>query len=219
MSNLSPSVLEARQRAARYRDADGLSGIVTGAAFFLMGSQNYFASRFRPLGSLAHVLSILLFLCVPAVLFLKSEGILDWAKAHLTYPRSGYVPAPSLLEGIESSKDQRKLPRALFMLDATVYLYLHRFCNVLFEGPLHTLVGSARRNVLLSFRYRNGGDPPETAALGTRLQRRPRVVCAPLHFVVEASCTNHVRHYGLWRGFANRRFAPIDFLPRSQPTS
>ena len=68
------------------------------------------------------------------MLFLKSEGILDWAKAHLTYPRSGYVPAPSLLEGIESSKDQRKLPRALFMLDATVYLFFIVFAMFSLKG-------------------------------------------------------------------------------------
>jgi hypothetical protein len=91
MAYLSPSVLSARQRAHSYRDADGLSELVVGAALMVFGSRDFFSAKLAPLGHLGQTAVALCIMALYMLLMIGSTGIVEWLKEQLVYPRTGYV--------------------------------------------------------------------------------------------------------------------------------
>ncbi len=95
MSNVSslPSVQDARDRALRYWDSDGLNAIITGLGMLLMGFGVFWSHSHNGLREFLGDLMYLL-----ASLFMAEEAIMGKVagllKAHITYPRTGYIAPP-----------------------------------------------------------------------------------------------------------------------------
>jgi hypothetical protein len=91
VSNSGTSVYQAKIRAFRYWNTDGLPLIITGFAFILQGAASFWGHHHRR--------SILpVFLIVLAVGILVDQvfrrKIAGWLKARITYPRTGYAAPP-----------------------------------------------------------------------------------------------------------------------------
>jgi hypothetical protein len=108
-----PSVLQARNRASRYWESDGLERVVRGPLVVLMGLGGLWTSYSH--GS-AHVITdlygrmLLLMFLIDAVL----DKITERLKAHITYPRTGYISKPEPISWhselpLLSSADQEEL--------------------------------------------------------------------------------------------------------------
>jgi hypothetical protein len=94
-SSLSPT-LQAERRSWHYWFEDGLPSIVTGAgcllmAFFLLYTRRHSNSLFRAAIGLTAVI-------LYGLILLRQRQILDWLKARITYPRTGYVSPPYFAE-------------------------------------------------------------------------------------------------------------------------
>ena len=105
MSDLTPSVLTARQRALYYRDASGISELVVGAALIVFGSQDYVSAKLVPLGHMGQVLVALGIILVYGLLMLGNKAIVEWLKERLIYPRTGYVCTPD--EHVRTETERR----------------------------------------------------------------------------------------------------------------
>lgn len=94
MSPLTHSVRTARRRALSYRDANGIAELVIGVALIVFGSQDYFASKLAPFGTLGRVSVVLGIIVLYGLLILGNRAIAEWMKERLIYPRTGYVSMP-----------------------------------------------------------------------------------------------------------------------------
>jgi len=86
------STLEASERAWRYWFADGFTNLLVGAGILLMSFCLLDPPRYppKPLPVAAWVIS--LFLYVSSMI--RHRQIVEWLKARMTYPRTGYVQPP-----------------------------------------------------------------------------------------------------------------------------
>jgi hypothetical protein len=106
LSEALPSVLHARERAQRYWEADGFYAIVSGIANTLFGLALLLEPRISHLSLHEHGGN--LFLYAGSLLFLSTDRITEWLKAHFTYPRTGYVAPP---QKAESQVNENVFPR------------------------------------------------------------------------------------------------------------
>ena len=83
----------AGRRAAAYWFIDGLPEIVFGVVYLALGSVGlaWGSDRKNPWMTGALLVVVLAFL----LLFWKDRAILDYCKARVTYPRTGYVRPPA----------------------------------------------------------------------------------------------------------------------------
>jgi hypothetical protein len=86
------SVLDAEQRAWRYWFADGLPTLIAGLCGFLWGFSMLYSGQ-PPETPLSVAVSFAAFGLYGAVL-LRHREIVEWLKARITYPRTGYVRLP-----------------------------------------------------------------------------------------------------------------------------
>jgi len=96
MSASLPPTLDAEQRAWRYWFADGLATIVAGItslliAFFLLYEPH------RKLTAVSGTVTAAAF-GLYLVFLLRNKQIVEWLKARITYPRTGYVQPPYFTE-------------------------------------------------------------------------------------------------------------------------
>ena len=103
---LSP-LTSAERRAARYWFNDGLPTILIGAAYLLMSVFLLYPSEGRSSTSAA----VVSFAAVVAygLLLLRQRQILDWLKARITYPRTGYVAPPRCVDDAQSGLSSEAL--------------------------------------------------------------------------------------------------------------
>jgi hypothetical protein len=84
MPQALPSVLNARERAQRYWEADGIYAIVSGVASTLFGLALLLDQRISHLSLHEHDGN--LFLYAGSLLVLSTDRITEWLKARFTYP-------------------------------------------------------------------------------------------------------------------------------------
>jgi hypothetical protein len=99
-------VLEAERRAWRYWFADGLFNIIAGVGLLAMGMLFHILHRPRPLELLPRIVMGLLYFCLLLIILVilsRLGEIVEWLKAKITYPRTGYATPPYL--GEEETKD------------------------------------------------------------------------------------------------------------------
>ena len=94
-STLSPT-LQAERRSWHYWFADGLPSLVTGVgclliAFSMLYPRHHSKSLFRAVLTLTAAV-------LYGVILIFQRPILDWLKARITYPRTGYVSPPYFAE-------------------------------------------------------------------------------------------------------------------------
>lgn len=136
MADAVPSVQEARARAWRYWESDGINALITGVAVMLGGMGSLWSHRHYGLGDLLGLL---------AWLFLAEEAIVGkltaYIKARITYPRTGYIAKPQVPP---SSSDASLLPaegqakaRRVKSLDRWIWgpLVLFFFAGFVLDDP------------------------------------------------------------------------------------
>jgi hypothetical protein len=84
-------VVEAERRAWRYWFDDGLPNLVFGIAFLAMAI--YLHLEHHPAGPLG-VAEAMFFMLFYLVIVVGQKRIIEWLKAKITYPRTGYVAPP-----------------------------------------------------------------------------------------------------------------------------
>jgi hypothetical protein len=86
------TVLTARQRASRYFFVDGFSTLIAGLGCLLMAFQLFYSrdGRTTPISLLVSLLILFAYL---AIMFRQRE-IVEWLKARITYPRTGFAIPP-----------------------------------------------------------------------------------------------------------------------------
>jgi len=90
LPDIESPILEARRRAQDQWGADGLPQLVSGVVWVLWG---FSVGHLLPQSSFFLVL-LLLLLSVSALVVLRGREIIEWLKARVTYPRTGYVGPP-----------------------------------------------------------------------------------------------------------------------------
>jgi hypothetical protein len=83
------------RRAASYWHIDGLPEIVSGVAFALLGGLGLCSHWVRSLPWFERGATLAVMLLLLTVLFAWDRRIAQYIKARVTYPRTGYVPAPA----------------------------------------------------------------------------------------------------------------------------
>lgn len=118
----------AGRRAAAYWFIDGLPEIVFGVVYLAMGSVGlaWGFDRKNPWMMAAMVVVGLAFL----VLFWKDRAVLDYFKARLTYPRTGYVRPPA--EPVPGRNDEILLFRTAPAIDWNVSSFRIRTAFIFF---------------------------------------------------------------------------------------
>ena len=94
-STLSPT-LQAERRSWRYWFDDGLPSLLAGAGCLLFALSMLYPRRDD--SSILSVVIALTAIVLYGLILLRSREILDWLKARITYPRTGYVRPPYFLE-------------------------------------------------------------------------------------------------------------------------
>src|SRR5208283_1221322 len=95
-SSLSPT-LQAERRSWHYWFVDGLPSILTGAVFLLLAF--FFFYERRTSHSPISFVMVFTALFLWGAITLRQREILDWRKAKITYPRTGYATPPPFTEG------------------------------------------------------------------------------------------------------------------------
>jgi hypothetical protein len=85
LSDLNSAMIEAKRRAWIYRNIDGLPALLQGATFILWGLFWLLVPDLARSGWMLYVLFMALWI------LLDSDGLLEWLRARITYPRTGYV--------------------------------------------------------------------------------------------------------------------------------
>jgi len=91
MTHSSPT-LEASQRAWQYWFADGFTNLLVGAGILLMSYCLLDPPRWPPKLLPMSAWALALFLYLSSMI--RHRQIVEWLKARMTYPRTGYVQAP-----------------------------------------------------------------------------------------------------------------------------
>jgi hypothetical protein len=111
----SPSVLDVKQRAWRYWFADGLAHLLQGVAILSISICMVYQPRPGAFGQRALWLATFAFYGVQVFV---QRPVLEWLKAKITYPRTGYAQSfldaadmagsPSIVElGLEGADERR----------------------------------------------------------------------------------------------------------------
>jgi hypothetical protein len=92
MTSISSPTLEASQRAWRYWFADGFTNLLVGTGILLMSYCLLDPPRWPPKLLPMFIWALALFLYVSSMI--RHRQIVEWLKARMTYPRTGYVQPP-----------------------------------------------------------------------------------------------------------------------------
>jgi|HubBroStandDraft_1064217.scaffolds.fasta_scaffold04978_5 hypothetical protein len=106
VADIHSPVLDAEQRARNYWFLDGLPNLVTGMVLLLMGFA-LLAGQMKPERPLLVGVSL-----VAVVLYLtfalRIRQVVEWLKARITYPRTGYTAPPYLTEDSALSPGRKR---------------------------------------------------------------------------------------------------------------
>lgn len=106
MADAASPVLNAEQRARNYWFVDGLPNLVTGIVLALIGAA-LLAGQVKPERPLlvgVSLVAIVLYLAFA----LRIRQVVEWLKARITYPRTGYTAPPYLAEDSTLPRDRRR---------------------------------------------------------------------------------------------------------------
>jgi hypothetical protein len=92
MTELQSPVLRAERRSWTYWFDDGLPNLVAGVACMLIGFA-LLGAQARPRNPLVIALAALAFVLY-GVVFFRMKQVIEWLKARITYPRTGYTATP-----------------------------------------------------------------------------------------------------------------------------
>ena len=91
----SPSpVLDAEHRAWNYWFVDGLANLVGGLLCLLLASVSFLVPAPHHVASPLVITLAVLGYCIYALVFSRFRQTLEWLKARITYPRTGYATPP-----------------------------------------------------------------------------------------------------------------------------
>lgn len=123
MTNLSPSVRQAKVRAILYRDVAGISQIFFGIAFAYLGSMDYLKAQLTPVGARLRIMPALGAVLMLGLIIVGKARFMEWMNERVVYPRTGYL----IKEGEEerTSATQKGFYYALLTLGLiTVFFFL-----------------------------------------------------------------------------------------------
>jgi hypothetical protein len=89
--NIDTAIVDAKRRATKYQDIDGLPALALSAYSFMLGSVGLLRQRTNsPIGDLLLVVGLVgwLFVATP------DAPLMLWLKTRITYPRTGFVAMP-----------------------------------------------------------------------------------------------------------------------------
>jgi hypothetical protein len=92
MPNPTSPALLAERRSWSYWFADGLPQVLVGVTALLFGF--YFISSGKPYGNNLRTYFTLAAFGFYLIILVRAEQILEWMKARITYPRTGYAASP-----------------------------------------------------------------------------------------------------------------------------
>lgn len=110
MAPLESPVVEAERRAWRYWFVDGLPNLVAGLACLLLAFTFILLVQYQHTRSPLLISVVILALIIGTAVFYRMRQTLEWLKARVTYPRSGFAAAPYFT-------DDPKPPADLAMLN------------------------------------------------------------------------------------------------------
>jgi len=97
-TQVTDSVLQAERRARSYWEIDGLAVVIQAVAVLLAGLWFWYMNASGAWGRRQTDLAAIV--CIVAVILdtIRKRAVIQWLKAKITYPRTGYVapPAPQL---------------------------------------------------------------------------------------------------------------------------
>jgi intracellular septation protein A len=100
MTELQSPVLRAEQRSWSYWFDDGLPNLVAGVACLLIGF-GMLAAQARPRKPLVIVFGAIAFVLYGVVL-IRMKQVIEWLKARITYPRTGYAAPPYFTQDMDT---------------------------------------------------------------------------------------------------------------------
>ena len=106
MADARSPILSAELRARNYWFVDGLPNLVTGMVLVLIGAA-LLAGQVKPERPLllgVSLVAIVLYLAFA----LRIRQVVEWLKARITYPRTGYTAPPYLTEDATLSPDRKR---------------------------------------------------------------------------------------------------------------
>jgi hypothetical protein len=90
----SNAIPEAERRAWSYWFVDGLPNLVAGLLCLLLASISFLLSGPHPVRSPLVITLAAVALVIFAAVFIRFRQTLEWLKARITYPRTGYTAPP-----------------------------------------------------------------------------------------------------------------------------